>query len=194
MEADGFIPQATLESLVDVKRELSTLEQQFNTLLPLLNPATLAVLSPLQQASSFLCLSKAVNALFTLHLKCKGLSIHDLPASSEVERVNLYEDKIAPFIEKNEAPKFPTSVLDVQAANRFIEHAIPNLTEEQKNAIRGIGKTAAGKSIVLKHGVRKSRSSTNKPVKTVQSVTEAVAAFLEEAKKELVETHKVQEI
>lgn len=187
--ADDLVPREALESLVLVENELATLEQQLHTILSLLTQETLALLSPLEQASTFLCLSKTVNALFCLHLRCKGISPDDHFSSSEVERVTLYEDKIGHFMDRDKGPKCPSSSLDIQAASRFIEHAIPDLTEEQKKGIRDISRGASMQSHESKHSARKSRNLPARPIKPIrtETITEAVTAFLDEAKKELLE-------
>eukprot|EP00250_Pteridium_aquilinum_P010277 c19263_g1_i1 orf=159-725(+) len=175
-----------LVAVASVSEELDSLERRLQGLFSLLHdPSILAALPPLHRAAAFLSLSKALNALFALHLRCKGLPPEDQLLNSELERVSLYDSKIGHFIDDLKGPKHRTTVLNVEAANRFIEHAISDLTEEQKKDLQGIKRQC----VESKHESMKSRNLPSKPLKPArtQSITEAAAAFLEEAKKDLLE-------
>lgn len=180
-------------AVVSVAEELQTLEQCLQALLPLLHdPSTLAALPPLHRAASFLSLSKALNALFFLHYRCEGVSPEDNLLSSELERVSLYDSKVGHFIDDLKGPKYRSTVLNVEATNRVIEHAIPDLSEEQKRELQEVKWHSAGSKF---GGARKSRNLPSMPRKPfhTQSITEAAAAFLEEAKKELLEQDQADE-
>ncbi|EFJ34413.1 hypothetical protein SELMODRAFT_405733 [Selaginella moellendorffii] len=75
----------------------------------------------------------------------------------------------------------PTLSLDVKAANRFIEHAIPDLTEEQKLLVREAGMRTTTK----KNNRPQPDHSSSKRLKSGESVADAAAAFLAVASKEI---------
>ncbi|MCO5601872.1 hypothetical protein L7F22_055998 [Adiantum nelumboides] len=118
-----------------------------------------------------------------IHYKaeCRGLSLEDHILNSEVERVSLYDGKVGHFIDNLKGPKHRAVVVNLEAANRVIEHSIPHLTEEQKKGLQGIKRQCVE--------ARQPRNLLHTPLQPArtQSITEAAAAFLEEARKELVE-------
>ncbi|KAI5063129.1 hypothetical protein GOP47_0021676 [Adiantum capillus-veneris] len=177
--------EEALAAVARVSSELESVEEHLQKFLPLLQqPSTLASLPPLHRSAAFLSLSKTLNALFAVHLRCKGLSLEDHVVHSEVERVTLYDNKVGHFIDDLKGRKHRSVVVNVEATNRVIERAIPDLTEDQKKGLQGIKRQCVE--------ARKPRNLLHTPLQPVrtQSITEAAAAFLEEARKELLEEQK----
>ncbi|MCO5556823.1 hypothetical protein L7F22_010376 [Adiantum nelumboides] len=176
------VPQEAPAAVATISSELESVEERLRNLLFLLQqPSTLASLPALNRSAAFLSLSKTLNALFAVHLRCRGLSVEDHILNSEVERVSLYDGKVGHFIDNLNGPKHRAVVVNLEAANRVIEHSIPDLTEEQKKGLQGIKRQC-----VEARKPRKLLHTPLQPART-QSITEAAAAFLEEARKELVE-------
>jgi exosome complex protein LRP1 len=102
------------------------------------------------------------------------------------ERVSLYNDKVMKALDQSKGALQPTSAIDVGAANRFIEHAIPDLSADQKRRMWEVSKIQNQKQ---NHRKRSGGGSTIAPdlgpkLKR-RSVAEDAADFLIEASKEL---------
>eukprot|EP01102_Stenamoeba_stenopodia_P003330 TRINITY_DN13284_c0_g1_i1.p1 TRINITY_DN13284_c0_g1~~TRINITY_DN13284_c0_g1_i1.p1 ORF type:complete len:222 (-),score=63.47 TRINITY_DN13284_c0_g1_i1:45-710(-) len=82
-------------------------------------------LTPFEAAKLNVAISYAINTLFYLLLKTQGASTRKHPVMKELERVKLYIGKLKEF-ENSEKVK-SQSRLNVEAANRFISHALTNI-------------------------------------------------------------------
>ncbi|XP_062022149.1 uncharacterized protein LOC133738592 [Rosa rugosa] len=177
------IPDSVMES---VKRSMGHVEQvgaelpQFLSLCS--DPQVLAQLPPLQRAHSLLLLSNLTTTLFTLRLRCSGVYDDDHRVNTELERLKLYQEKLQRFIDLSKAPLRPSTTLNYQAATRFIEHSLPDLTQDQRQGMRDISKAEGKKMKHLERNVQKKRKyeSPNR-----QSVQSAAKDFLEKAAREL---------
>mmetsp|Transcript_37758 Transcript_37758/g.52434 ORF Transcript_37758/g.52434 Transcript_37758/m.52434 type:complete len:218 (+) Transcript_37758:157-810(+) len=130
---------------IEVSRELDMFEGSFNSietsLEPLLSAQTRRLasqLKPLERAQMHVTLAYAASALFTMYLKTQGVPLNDHPVNSELERVQRYIKKVERAID-GESGARPLSV-DVDATNRFITHAIPDLTPDQRKKLKELNK------------------------------------------------------
>ncbi|PON99241.1 Sas10/Utp3/C1D [Trema orientale] len=191
MELDGRESTAVPESVMDsVKRSLVHVEEvraNFLEFLSLSDPDVLAQMPPLQRAESLLLLARATTTLFTLRLRCSGVDPDEHPVKSELERLSLYQDKLERFIGLSRAPVRPSSTLNYQAATRFIEHSLPDLTPEQKQSMRSISKGEGKRINFLEKNVQKKRKYQSTEKKSVQN---AAKEFLEKAARELLGDNK----
>eukprot|EP00246_Nothoceros_aenigmaticus_P003504 TRINITY_DN14673_c0_g1_i1.p1 TRINITY_DN14673_c0_g1~~TRINITY_DN14673_c0_g1_i1.p1 ORF type:complete len:185 (+),score=20.47 TRINITY_DN14673_c0_g1_i1:435-989(+) len=176
--AEAVLPPSVLVNLTEVQSALQVLEQELDTILPGCQQDILEHLNPVDRATTFLQLARTTGSLFSLYLRTKGISPDDHPVRKELDRVGLYVDKVERASYKSTAPSRPTSSVDVPAAGRFIEHALPDLTQEQRLRVQQIG--TAGNS---KKDDRR-RYGRHEPQKH-QSVVQAAESFLAEAQKEL---------
>ncbi|XP_062095596.1 uncharacterized protein LOC133801410 [Humulus lupulus] len=178
MEMDDRESSAVPYSVTDsVKRSLAHVEDvrtHFLDFLSLSDPDVLAQMPPLQRAQSLLLLAKATTTLFTLKLRCNGVDPDEHPVKSELERLSLYQNKLERFIGLSNAPLRPSTTLNFQAATRFIQHSLPDLTPEQRKSMRAVGKEKKAQL-----NKRKYESTEKKSVKT------AAKEFLEKAALEL---------
>lgn len=185
-ESSSAVPESVLESINRTSSNLKQFQTQFNdTLLPLLNDQDfLNGLDPLQKAHFFMMLAKAATTLFTMKLRCNGVDPDDHPVRSELERLRLYQEKLDRCVNLSNAPLRPSTTLNYQAATRFIEHSLPDLTRDQKKSMREISR----REVVNREGNvskrRKYLSSNKKSVKT------AAEEFLEKASRELLGDNK----
>lgn len=185
--ADSAIPAAVQRSVSQLEVAMSDLQTHIRWLVSLESLESLVLLSAADRAAYFLAIAKATNALFCLHLRTTGQSPEKHGVKSELERVNVYHDKVALAIDRRTAPSRPTSSINVPAANRFIEHAVPGFSEEQKQKMREI-----------RQGGKRSRTWVRNPdegaaqANKKQSVAEAAAAFLAQAAKDLVPIQNIQ--
>ncbi|XP_050364822.1 uncharacterized protein LOC126783402 [Argentina anserina] len=179
----GIIPEPVMDS---VKSSLGHLEQvgaelpQFLALCS--DPDVLAQMPPIDRAHSLLLLSNLTTTLFTLRLRCSGVYDEDHRVNSELERLKLYQEKLQRFIDLSQAPLRPSTTLNYQAATRFIEHSLPDLTPDQRQSMRDISKGEAGKMKYLERNVQKKRKFQSPNTQSVQS---AAKEFLEKAARDL---------
>ncbi|GKV03148.1 hypothetical protein SLE2022_034270 [Rubroshorea leprosula] len=188
MEGSGSQSSIIPESVMDsVKNTLVNAEQVRTHLLQILSlaePDVLALMPPLQRAQSLFLLSKATTTLFTLRLRCSGVDPDDHAVKSELERLSLYQDKLKRFIDWSKAPLWRSTTLNSQAATRFIEHSLPDLTPAQRQGMRDISRGQGPKIKYTERSVQKKRKHRSSE-KQSQSVQAAAKEFLEKAAREL---------
>ncbi|XVF48264.1 hypothetical protein PTKIN_Ptkin03bG0176000 [Pterospermum kingtungense] len=186
MEGDergsSVIPESVMDSVKTTVVSVENLRTHLQQFLSLLEPDVLAQMPPLQRAQAFFSLAKATTTLFTLRLRCSGVHPDDHPIKSELDRLSLYEDKLERFINLSKAPLRPSTTLNSQAATRFIEHSLPDLTPEQRQSMKQISKGEGPRITYSESSVKKKRKyqSSDK-----QSVQDAAKEFLEKAAREL---------
>ncbi|KAG6555052.1 hypothetical protein Mapa_003085 [Marchantia paleacea] len=181
MTDSSLLPPEVLANVNNVDKALQKVEEQLNLLLPICTREVMDQLTPIEQASAFLLLSKTVNTLFCLQLKTDGVSPDEHNARGELERYDLYKKKVQAALDRSKGPQRPTINLDIRAANRFIEHAIPNLPEDKKKQLRAVAKQGKRHQDRLSESVR----VTPKRRASGLTVAEEAAAFLAEASKEI---------
>lgn len=180
-DGSNAVPVDILESLETINAKFDGVESNLREVLAACDPDVLAELSPLDRAYTFLILAKAVATLFTLQLRCSGETPEEHNVKTELERLDLYTNKVEYHIDMSTARR--TTTLNAQAATRFIEHSLPDLSTEQRCDMRDISRGLGPN--------RKSREDFGKKKKRKhdlaekQSVAAAAAAFLAEAQKEL---------
>ncbi|KAL5558238.1 hypothetical protein UlMin_034449 [Ulmus minor] len=185
MEGEGRespVPESVMDS---VKRTLANVEKvqtHFPDLLALSDPEVLSQMPPLQRAQSLLLLAKVTTTLVTLRLRCTGVHPDDHRVKSELERVRLYQDKVERLVDLSKAPLRPSTTLNHQAATRFIEHSLPDLTQGQRQRMRDISKGEGTKMKYLEVNLQKKRKYQSTEKKSVQT---AAKEFLEKASREL---------
>lgn len=179
MEGGGVVPESVTEAVNRTSNNFEEFRTHFVDFLPLCEPHILSELDPLQRAQALLLLAKATTILFTLKLRCNGVDPDDHPVRSELERLNLYQEKLDRCINLSNAPLRPSTTLNYQAATRFIEHSLPELTPEQKKNMREISRREGVNREGNVSKRRKYLSSDKTSVKT------AAQEFLEKAAREL---------
>lgn len=179
---EGVVPESVMESVNRTSNNFAEFKTQFQEFLPLCcEPHVISELDPIQRAQSLLLLAKATTTLFTLKLRCNGVDPDDHPVSSELERLKLYQEKLDRCINLSNAPLRPSTTLNYQAATRFIEHSLPDLTSDQRKNMREISR---------REGVKREHSEGNvskrrKYLSSKTSVKTATQEFLEKATREL---------
>eukprot|EP00243_Klebsormidium_subtile_P003885 TRINITY_DN17517_c0_g1_i1.p1 TRINITY_DN17517_c0_g1~~TRINITY_DN17517_c0_g1_i1.p1 ORF type:complete len:151 (-),score=15.19 TRINITY_DN17517_c0_g1_i1:128-580(-) len=93
-------------------------------------------LQPLESARLNLELSETAATLFCMYLNTRGVGDDAHPVTKELERLRLYKTKVSKVVDRQKGPKAPTVSLNVGAANRFIDHAIPDLSTEQRQRLQ----------------------------------------------------------
>ncbi|KAF5748115.1 nuclear nucleic acid-binding protein C1D-like [Tripterygium wilfordii] len=182
MTESTVVPESIMDSATRTLANVEQVKAHLPEFLSLLDPQVLAELPPLERAQSLLLLAKATTALFTLRLRGSGVHPDGHPVKTELKRLSLYQDKMERFIDLGKAPLRPSISLNYQAATRFIEHSLPDLTPGQRQSMKDISKKEGTRIKYLEKTVqnkRKHRSSEK------QSVQTAAKEFLDKASREL---------
>ncbi|XP_021275441.1 nuclear nucleic acid-binding protein C1D [Herrania umbratica] len=177
----SVIPDSVMDSVKTTLANVEDVRTHLLQFLSLSDPDVLAEMPPLQRAQALLSLAKATTTLFTLRLRCSGVHPDDHPIKSELERLSLYEDKLQRFIYLSKAPLRPSTTLNSQAATRFIEHSLPDLTPEQRLSMRQISRGEGPRINYSDSSVKKRKYQSSGK----QSVQAATKEFLEKAAREL---------
>lgn len=180
-----LIPESVIEAAnktLTNTEQLKSHIQQFISISS--DPDVFSQMEPLQRAQSLFFLAKASTTLFALRLKCNGVDINEHRVKTELERLSLYQEKLERAVNLSKAPLKPSATLNYQAATRFIEHSLPDLTNEQRQSMRDISRG----------GVRSKEHRNAKKKRKVQtervSVRAAAQEFLEKATQELFGANK----
>lgn len=182
------VPESVMEAVTRTATNLQAFESNFTEFLSVLSGGedddvdVLSEMDPLLRAQSLLYLSKATTTLFTLRLRCSGVNPDDHPVKTELERLSLYQKKLQRFIDMSKEPLRPTIALNYQAATRFIERSLPDLTPEQRQSMKNISKAEGPKMKYVERNVHKKRKCQTSEK---QSVRSAAQDFLEKAAREL---------
>lgn len=178
----GLVPEPVMDAVNTTLSNLKQLRTHFNEFLSLSSdPQVLSQMPPLQRAHSHFILAKITSTLLALNLRCSGVHPDDHPIKSELDRLNLYEDKLERLLDLSKAPLRPSTTLNYQAATRFIEHSLPDLTPEQRGTLRNISRgEGPKKNRPGRAGQKRKYQSSEKP-----SVQAATKEFLEKAAREL---------
>ncbi|XP_041022660.1 nuclear nucleic acid-binding protein C1D [Juglans microcarpa x Juglans regia] len=183
----SVVPDSVLDSVNRTLANVGEVEAHLLQFLSLSDPDVLSQMQPLQRAQSLLLLARTTSTLFTLRLRCSGVHPDDHPVKSELERLSLYQDKLERFIDLSKAPLRPSTTLNYQAATRFIEHSLPDLTPDQKQSMRNISRGEGPKMKYLERSVQKKRKYQSSEKQSVQT---AAKEFLEKAARELLGDNK----
>lgn len=124
---------------------------------------------PLERAQLHISQAKCAKDLFELLRKCSGHGESDKAFVKEGERLAAYEKKVRRVTsDKLLSESRPSIGVNIAAANRFIDHAIPDLTPEQRQLLRQKGDKLNGRQQqpnLQQRGSSKSlqRASTSEP-------------------------------
>eukprot|EP00271_Cylindrocystis_brebissonii_P017575 TRINITY_DN4622_c0_g1_i1.p1 TRINITY_DN4622_c0_g1~~TRINITY_DN4622_c0_g1_i1.p1 ORF type:complete len:213 (-),score=57.69 TRINITY_DN4622_c0_g1_i1:69-707(-) len=136
---DQSVPEGALDALDRLETALSTVAVHCQPYLSNTSAGLTSHLLPEEHAVVNLVAAQALNAVFCAFLASRGIAAADDPLQQqEVERVQLYAEKVSRLaVSRRGLPASRPKVnLDVQAAGRFIEHAIPDLSQDQREEIR----------------------------------------------------------
>ncbi|CAA6661679.1 unnamed protein product [Spirodela intermedia] len=180
---DGVVPESVVEAMGRTLSGIRDLESNMQQFLAIAEPDVLAELPPLHRAQVFLVLAKCASVLFSVRLRCSGIRPEDHALRLELERVSLCEEKFHQYGDWSRAPLRPSTTINYQAATRFIDHSLPDLTAEQRRSMRDISRRGAvnGRNSESR-GSRKKRKYETSDKK---SVSAAAQEFLEKAAREL---------
>ncbi|KAJ4877578.1 Sas10/Utp3/C1D family [Raphanus sativus] len=131
--AAGVVPESAMEAVKQTLAQLQELKPQLEEMMSLAKPEALAQMQPLQRAKTMYLLAEATTTMFTLRLRCSGVNPDDHRVKSEIERLNVYREKLQRCMDRR-------NVLNRQAATRFIEHSLPDLSSTQKQNIKDLSK------------------------------------------------------
>ncbi|KAL6524203.1 hypothetical protein OROMI_031298 [Orobanche minor] len=176
------IPESVVAAVKRTSSNIDEVKSNLEEFLFCCTNETLSRMEPLERAQALLLLAKATTTLFALRLRCKGVDPDDHPVKKEFERLSLYQEKLQQCMDMNKAPLRPSATMNPQAAARFIEHSLPDLSSEQKQSMRKISQGESPRINYLERNVQKKRKYQSYDK---QSVRSAAQEFLEKAAREL---------
>ncbi|KAJ0253222.1 hypothetical protein HA466_0122850 [Hirschfeldia incana] len=180
--AAGAVPEsAAMEAVKQTLSQLQELKPQLEKMISLAKPEALAQMQPLQRAKTLYLLAEATTTVFTLRLRCTGVNPDDHRVKSEIERLNVYREKLQRCMDRSKEPLRPATVLNGQAATRFVEHSLPDLTSTQKQNIKNLSKGEKSKITDSETTAKKRKYQADEQ----QSVQPAAKKFIEKAAREL---------
>ncbi|CAN1802332.1 Nuclear nucleic acid-binding protein C1D, partial [Linum perenne] len=130
--ATPIVPDSALDSVNTTFTNLEQVEANLLQFQSLADPDVISEMPPLERGQSLLMVAKATTILFALRLRCNGLHPDEHPVNAELDRINLYEKKLDRLMDLSKAPLRRSTTLNYQAATRFIEHSLPDLTPETR--------------------------------------------------------------
>lgn len=133
----------------EVKRQLRTFQEALaeleESLLPCLSEESLAQASPFERAELHLTVAQAIQTLFCMYLRAHGTSPEEHAFAKEEERISRFKRKVSKVNSEALLKKSKRATeVNIQAANRFITAAIPELSKEQKQALKQAGAKRKG--------------------------------------------------
>ncbi|KXZ46206.1 hypothetical protein GPECTOR_46g275 [Gonium pectorale] len=148
-----LVPGGVLELPEDIQIQLRQFKELVTELKSALDAASqhvagpselAAIPAPLERARLCLSLAKAVNALHHVYMRVHGRDPFAPPPGGgasvgrqELDRVRQYGKKVSRAVNEAELrASRPVLSLDVAAASRFIDAAIPDLTAEQRQQLK----------------------------------------------------------
>eukprot|EP00741_Cyanophora_paradoxa_P001780 tig00000073_g1725.t1 len=94
-------------------------------------------LAPLDAAKYHVLMAYTLSSCFFLYLKAIGTKTKSHRIMHEIKRVQEFKRRIDEYERELSGEKeAPLTSLNLAAANRFILHSVPDLTEEQKSALK----------------------------------------------------------
>ncbi|RAL38070.1 hypothetical protein DM860_000764 [Cuscuta australis] len=193
VERDGggggqeLIPEAATEALRRTSKNIDDLSANMDQFLSLCDADALSRLNPLDRAHCLLLLSKAITTAYALRLRCKGVNPDDHHVKTEIERLSLYQVKVQRSLDLSKAPLRPSATINANAAARFIDHSLPDLTPEQRQSMRDISKGEGARMKYLERNIHKKRKCQSGEKQSVRAATQE---FLEKASRELLGDNK----
>ncbi|KAK9130354.1 hypothetical protein Sjap_010841 [Stephania japonica] len=179
---DSPIPEAATVAVNATLANIDNVRFQLNKFMSISDADVLAQMGPLERAKLFLVLARTVSTLVALKLRCSGICPFDHPVQKELERLKLYQKKLDQCIGLSKEPLRPSVALNHQAATRFIEHSLHDLTAEQKQNM-SISRGDAVKSRFVEHKDTQNRQKRQSNEK--QSVEAANEEFLQKVARDI---------
>eukprot|EP00899_Mesostigma_viride_P015005 jgi/Mesvir1/23505/Mv22347-RA.1 len=136
------VPEEVACSVKKFEAALSALETALEPIAELTPRQVDAQLAPLQRAQFHVTVAEAINVLFQMYLKTQGVSPEEHPVAKEVERLKLYRRKVNKAVFEANGLSERAMTVNISAATRFIDAAIPDLSQEQKKQIQEVGRRA----------------------------------------------------
>lgn len=113
-----------LQTMALFEQGLDQMKAKLEPLLALSSNAVAETLSPLDKAKLHVALAYAINSLCFMYLKTQGVSPASHPVKHELERIKGYVKKLKDIQNSGKPTEQPGMKVNVEAANRFIGHAL----------------------------------------------------------------------
>eukprot|EP01026_Neomeris_dumetosa_P054109 TRINITY_DN4852_c0_g1_i1.p1 TRINITY_DN4852_c0_g1~~TRINITY_DN4852_c0_g1_i1.p1 ORF type:complete len:155 (+),score=29.19 TRINITY_DN4852_c0_g1_i1:46-510(+) len=139
---DNILPQDVKDQINEMEGFLTDLERVVSNAM---NVKSTQELAPLQEAQLNLLLARAGQALYDIYMNSLG---KESDAQINHQRLKAYLKKVQQVEYRLESTQEEQNLkLDIEAASRFIEHALPELTQEQKDNFKNVRSQAQEKRL-----------------------------------------------
>mmetsp|Transcript_10052 Transcript_10052/g.16500 ORF Transcript_10052/g.16500 Transcript_10052/m.16500 type:complete len:219 (+) Transcript_10052:40-696(+) len=126
-----------LRTVHNVSDAISSVESALKPLFGTNWDAQVGRLDPIDASRFHLTVAYAVNALFFIYIKACGLDEDEYKVNADLKRIQTYMKKLQALVDEQNKPA-PTTALNKSAANRFILHAVEDLTVDQKRKLKNL--------------------------------------------------------
>jgi exosome complex protein LRP1 len=151
--------QQTIQSL---DASITTISKHVESFLSAPMEDLISQMTSEEHAKLNVLLAYTLNTLFYAYLKTQGASPGNHPVKAELERVKTYLAKLKEL--SNQPKETPTVALNKEAAERFIKHALVEISDEPKS-----GKSEANEQEEKKRK-KKNKKSPKKKTKSKEVV------------------------
>ncbi|GJP42411.1 hypothetical protein CLOM_g1977 [Closterium sp. NIES-68] len=145
--SSSLLSRQALDALGAAEAAVSQLEASIAPIVDHCSSRSLAAdLAPMDRAKAHLVTAHAAASLFCLVLRSYGLTPSEHGVAKDMARIDSYVHKVRRADSATDGSATdgalggPAASLDVAAATRFIVHAVPDLTPEQRRLVREAGK------------------------------------------------------
>ncbi|GMH32234.1 hypothetical protein BSKO_00068 [Bryopsis sp. KO-2023] len=180
---DFFVPDQVEAQLKNFNAVIGDIESKLRPLTSENALAGIEKLPSLERAQAFMLIASSACRLYELYLKAHGQNpILKEKFIKEKKRVAQFELRVQKAVTDHElATTKRSAVVNVAAANRFIDNALPDLSKDQKAALRQVPKEGR----LQKPAVPVAAPQSNKPKKRKQELVEIdfLREMLEDVKK-----------
>ncbi|XP_009151033.1 nuclear nucleic acid-binding protein C1D isoform X2 [Brassica rapa] len=103
--AAGVVPKSAMDAVKQALAHLEELKPQLEEMLSLAQPEVLAQMQPLKRAKVMYMLAEATTTIFNLRLRCTGVNPDDHRVKSEIERLDVYKEKLQRCMDRSKAQR-----------------------------------------------------------------------------------------
>ncbi|KAL0312125.1 UNVERIFIED_CONTAM: Nuclear nucleic acid-binding protein C1D [Sesamum radiatum] len=179
------IPESVMEAVRRTSGNMDEVKANLEEFLSYCNTETLSRMEPLERAQALFLVAKATTTLFALRLRCKGIDPDNHPVKKELERLDLYQEKLQRSMDLHKAPLRPSATINPR--QQPVSLSIPCLIFPLKKSMREISR---GESPRIKYSDRSLQKKRKYQASEKLSVRAAAQEFLEKAARELLGDNK----
>ncbi|XP_018422445.1 PREDICTED: nuclear nucleic acid-binding protein C1D [Nanorana parkeri] len=125
-DVNAEYPTEIHEYLLAFEKSVGSVDEMLTKMMSVSRSELLQKLDPVEQAKLDLVSAYTLNSLFWVYLVTQGINPKEHPVKDELERIRSYMNRVKEITDRKKAAR-----LDKGAAQRFIKHALCDLTPEE---------------------------------------------------------------